>query len=58
VFSDTWQRKIRQEGSERLRQDILRRTIGEEDANKVESLRTWLNGHSAKSTILTYLYRD
>lgn len=58
VFTDIWQRKLRQEGSERMRQDILRRTIGEEDANKVESLRTWLNGHSAKSTILTYLYRN
>lgn len=58
VFTETWQRKLRHEGSERLRQDILRRTIGEEDANKVESLRTWLNGHAAKSTILTYLYRD
>lgn len=58
VFTDTWQRKLRQEGSERLRQDILRRTIGDQDATKVESLRAWLNDHPAKSTILTYLYRD
>ena len=58
VFTDTWQRKLRKEGSERSRQDILRRTLGAEDAGKVESLRSWLNGHPAKSTILTYLYRD
>jgi Zn-finger nucleic acid-binding protein len=58
VFTDTWQRKLRKEGSERTRQEILRRTIGEGDALKVESLRSWLNEHPAKSTILTYLYRD
>jgi len=58
VFTDTWQRKIRKEGSERMRQDILRKAIGEADATRVESLREWLNDHPAKSTILTYLYRD
>jgi hypothetical protein len=58
VFTDTWQRKLRKEGSERTRQEILRRTIGADDATKVESLRSWLNEHPAKSTILTYLYRD
>jgi Zn-finger nucleic acid-binding protein len=58
VFTDTWQRKLREESSERTRQDILRRTIGDEDAKKVEALRSWLNAHRAKSTILTYLYRD
>ena len=58
VFSDTWQRKLRHEGSERMRQDILRRTVGDETAAKVESIRSWLSGHAAKSTILTYLYRD
>jgi Zn-finger nucleic acid-binding protein len=58
VFTDTWQRKLRQEGSDRMRQDLLRKTIGDADANKVESLRTWLNEHPAKSAILTYLYRQ
>jgi Zn-finger nucleic acid-binding protein len=58
VFSDAWQRKIRTEISERTRQDILRRDIGDEDAGKVETIRTWLSGHPAKSMILTYLYRD
>lgn len=58
VFTDSWQRKLRKEGSERTRQDILRRTIGDDAADKVESIRSWLNEHPAKSTILTYLYRD
>jgi Zn-finger nucleic acid-binding protein len=58
VLTDTWQRKLRHEGSERLRHEILQRNIGETDATKVESLREWLNGHPSKSAILTYLYRD
>ena len=58
VFTDTWQRKIRSESSERMRQEILRRDVGAEDASKVESIRSWLNEHPAKSTILTYLYRQ
>ena len=58
VFTDAWQRKIRTESSERMRQEILRRDIGAEDAGKVETIRTWLSGHPAKSMILTYLYRD
>ncbi|WP_116813361.1 zf-TFIIB domain-containing protein [Steroidobacter cummioxidans] len=58
VLSDTWQRKIRNESSERTRQEILRRDLGSEDAGKVETIRSWLKGHPAKSTILTYLYRN
>ena len=41
-----------------MRQDILRKAIGDTDATRVESVRTWLNDHPAKSTILTYLYRQ
>jgi Zn-finger nucleic acid-binding protein len=58
VFTESWQRKIRTESSERMRQEILRRDLGNEDAGKVETIRTWLSGHPAKSMILTYLYRD
>jgi Zn-finger nucleic acid-binding protein len=58
VFTDTWQRKLRHEKSEQTRQSILKKTIGEEAATKVECFRSWLNDQKLKSTILTYLYRD
>lgn len=58
VFTDTWQRKIRNESSERTRQEILRRDLGAEVAGQVETIRAWLKDHPAKSTILTYLYRN
>ena len=58
VFTDSWQRKLRTEKNEQTRQSILKKTIGEQAAAKVEDFRAWLNGQRAKSTILTYLYRD
>jgi len=58
VFTDSWQRKLRNENNEQTRQSILKRTIGDEAATKVEAFRSWLNEQRSKSTILTYLYRD
>jgi Zn-finger nucleic acid-binding protein len=58
VFTDSWQRKLRNEKNEQTRQTILKKTIGEGAASKVEDFRTWLNDQRQKSTILTYLYRD
>lgn len=58
VFTEAWQRKVRSEANEHLRREGLRRVIGDEDASKVEALRSWLNAHPSKTTILTYLYRE
>jgi len=58
VFTDAWQRRLRHERSESTRQAILKKTIGDQAATKVEDFRVWLNGQKQKSAILTYLYRD
>jgi Zn-finger nucleic acid-binding protein len=58
IFTDAWQRRIREEKSEETRATILKKTIGEAAAAKVEEFRAWLNTQKQKSTILTYLYRD
>jgi Zn-finger nucleic acid-binding protein len=58
IFTDAWQRRIREEKSEQTRSEILKKTIGETAAAKVEEFRAWLNAQKQKSTILTYLYRD
>ena len=58
IFTDAWQRRIREEKSEETRQAILKRTIGESATAKVEEFRAWLKDQKQKSTILTYLYRD
>ena len=58
IFTDAWQRRLRNEKTEDTRRSILKTTIGEVAAAKVEEFRVWLNEHKRKSTILTYLYRD
>jgi len=58
VFTDAWQRKLRNEKTEETRHAILKRTIGEQATAKVEEFRAWLNAQQQKSAILTYLYRD
>jgi Zn-finger nucleic acid-binding protein len=58
IFTDSWQRRLREEKTEETRSAILKRTIGDAGAAKVEAFRAWLNGERNKSTILTYLYRD
>jgi Zn-finger nucleic acid-binding protein len=58
VFTDAWQRRLRNEKTEETRRSILKTMIGDTAAAKVEEFRVWLNEQKRKSTILTYLYRD
>lgn len=58
IFTDAWQRRIRSELSEETRRDILIRTIGAEDAVRVEEFRKWLEDKKKNKTdILVYLYK-
>ena len=58
IFTDAWQRRLRNEKTEETRRSILKTTIGDVAAAKVEGFRVWLNEQTRKSAILTYLYRD
>jgi Zn-finger nucleic acid-binding protein len=58
IFTESWQRRIRHEQSEETRRAILRRTIGELGADKVEQFRSWLNAQKHKWDVMAYLYRD
>ncbi len=57
IFTEAWQRRIRNELSEQTRRGILIRTIGAEDAAKVEEFRKWLGMSKNKTDILVYLYK-
>lgn len=57
IFTDEWQRRIRNELTEETRRAILARTIGEEDVAKVEEFRAWLAQNKHKGDILVYLYK-
>ena len=58
IFTESWQRRIRHEQSEETRRGILRRTIGDRGAEKVEAFRSWLNEQKHKWDVMAYLYRD
>ena len=58
VFTEQWQRRIRHELSEETRRSILKRTIGEAGAERVEGFRAWLNEQRHKPDVMAYLYRD
>ena len=57
IFSDAWQRRIRQESSEETRRNILVRMIGEEATKRVEEFRNWIADNKHKPEILAFLYR-
>jgi Zn-finger nucleic acid-binding protein len=58
IFTEAWQRKIRKQVSDDVRRSILKRSIGDDAAERVEDFRTWLAGKRQKSEIMAYLYRD
>lgn len=57
VFTDKWQRRIRQENSQDARRRTMVRLMGEADTQRVEEFREWLSRHEHKSQIMAYLYR-
>lgn len=57
IFTDAWQRRIRQETSDETRRGVLVRLVGESGAKRVEEFRDWVAGNKHKPEILTYLYR-
>ena len=58
VFTDTWQRTVRNEKVEIGRIDRLKNIVGEDDANKAVELKKWLTDKEHKATILHFLGTD
>lgn len=58
ILTDKWQRQIRHELTEETRRNVLKRSLGDEAAERVEAFREWLTTQAKKPEILTYLYRD
>lgn len=58
VFTDQWQRRLRQENSALYQIDRLKKIIGEEDTEKSIEVKKWLVGNSMKSEIIRFLMSD
>lgn len=55
VFTDEWQRKVRQDVMENSRQERLTALVGEELTQAVEAFRQKIKDHPNKQEILVYL---
>jgi len=54
VFTQPWQRKIRQELAEQLREEVLRQRFGE-DYERIKEFRSWVQDHPKYELILAWL---
>ena len=55
IFTDQWQRKIRDEKSELGRIDRLRKVVGDGDTDKAIDIKKWLKDHPNKASILHFI---
>lgn len=55
ILTDSWQRKIRKEQSEKQRFERLEGLVGPEDAQRAKETREWLEGKTTKPTIMRYI---
>ena len=58
VFTDQWQRRVRDEKMQALREERLRRVVGEDDAARTVALRSWLQANRHKATIVQFIGSD
>lgn len=56
IFTDAWQRNIRQKRSEALQRKRYIEMLGEADHNRLTDFKVWLDNHSEKQSILRYLF--
>ena len=55
VFTDQWQRNIRNQKMEAMKLERLKKVVGEEDADKAEAIRSWLLSHPHKGVLVHYM---
>lgn len=58
VFTDEWQRRVRQQSMEASRQERLSALVGEETSQAVEAFRQQIKDHPHKQEILVYLAKS
>ena len=55
IFTDEWQRSIRQQRQQQVVKSKYTELLGEEDFRKVDEFKNWLDQHADKATIKQYL---
>jgi len=55
VFSDEWQRDIRQKEQAAAIERMFEQRLGSEELTRAREVREWINSHPKKSELLAYL---
>ena len=55
IVSQTWQNKIRKEGTEATFAELYKNKFGKENYDKIKSMKEWLNSNPKKSDLIAYL---
>ena len=55
VFTEQWQRKVRDEKSELVRIERLRKIVGDEDTDKAIDIKQWLKDNPNKASIIHFI---
>ncbi len=58
IFTDAWQRQVRQEASEDARRQRFSRIAGEEAIARADEVRAWLKDHPQRRELLFYIGHD
>ncbi|MCW8879139.1 MAG: zf-TFIIB domain-containing protein [Kangiellaceae bacterium] len=55
VFSEQWQKKVRDQVSEEARRQRFMKILGEEDLRRADDFRSWLKEHPRRNDIMFYV---
>jgi len=55
IFTDEWQRSLRQQGQLQLLKAKYAERLGEQDFDRVDQFKSWLETHPDKEQIKQYL---
>ena len=58
IFSDSWQRQVRDEESRETHQKRIETIIGAQDWNKLKDVIEWIRKHSRRETIVGYIEEE
>ena len=58
IFTEAWQRQVRQQASEQARRERFSRIAGEEAIVRADEIRAWLKDHPQRRELLFYIGHD
>ncbi|WP_222937577.1 hypothetical protein [Spartinivicinus ruber] len=58
IFTEPWQRKIREKNAQRNFTDQYKNTFGDNDYEELKRIREWLNDKENKQSMIAYLLAE